>query len=112
MQIQTSHHTLKFHRQSLEQLSEDLEHDAKIFLSNENGGKVNVVIKTRNNPGESLSVNSTNSIASTTGQVNLRARTRQAVIRVESDDDDVNGNDSVGWRLGATRLDIKSDGRR
>ncbi len=82
------------------------------FLSNENGGKVNVVIKTRNNPGESLSVNSTNSIASTTGQVNLRARTRQAVIRVESDDDDVNGNDSVGWRLGATRLDIKSDGRR
>ena len=82
------------------------------FLSNENGGKVNVVIKTRNNPGESLSVNSTNSIASTTGQVNLRARTRQAVIRVESDDDDVNGNDSVAWRLGATRLDIKSDGRR
>tara|TARA_R100001015_G_C4632630_1_gene196426 strand:+ start:141 stop:2204 length:2064 start_codon:yes stop_codon:yes gene_type:complete len=82
------------------------------FLSNENGGKVNVVIKTRNNPGESLSVNSTNSIASTTGQVNLRARTRQAVIRVESDDDDVNGNDSVGWRLGATRLDIKTDGRR
>ena len=27
MQIQTSHHTLKFHRQSLEQLSEDLENN-------------------------------------------------------------------------------------
>ena len=82
------------------------------FISNSLGGKVNVVIKTRNNPGESLSVNSTSSVGSTTGQVNLRARARQAVLRVESDDDDVNGNDSVGWRLGATRLDIKSDGRR
>ena len=45
------------------------------------------------------------------GQVSLRARSRQAVFRVESDDDS-DGNDNVGWRLGATRLDIKPDGRR
>ena len=81
------------------------------FLSNSDSGKVNLVLKTRNNPGESLSTNSTSSIGSTTGQISLRARSRQAVLRVESDDD-ADGNDNVGWRLGATRLDIKPDGRR
>lgn len=81
------------------------------FLSNSEAGKVNLVIKTRNNPGESLSTSSTSSVGSSTGQVNLRARSRQAVFRVESDDDS-DGNDNVGWRLGATRLDIKPDGRR
>ncbi len=81
------------------------------FLSNSEAGKVNLVIKTRNNPGESLSTSSTSSVGSSTGQVSLRARSRQAVFRVESDDDS-DGNDNVGWRLGATRLDIKPDGRR
>ena len=81
------------------------------FLSNSESGKVNIVLKNRNNSGESLSVSSTNSIGATTGQINLRTRSRQAVLRVESDDDSA-GNDNVGWRLGATRLDIKPDGRR
>jgi len=81
------------------------------FLSNSDLGKVNLVLKTRNNPGESLSTSSTSSVGSSTGQVSLRARSRQAVFRVESDDD-ADGNDNVGWRLGATRLDIKPDGRR
>ncbi len=81
------------------------------FLSNSEAGTVNLVIKTRNNPGESLSTSSTSSVGSSTGQVSLRARSRQAVFRVESDDDS-DGNDNVGWRLGATRLDIKPDGRR
>ena len=81
------------------------------FLSNSDSGKVNLVIKTRNNPGESLSTSSISSIGSSTGQISLRARSRQAVFRVESDDDS-DGNDNVGWRLGATRLDIKPDGRR
>ena len=81
------------------------------FLANSDSGKVNLVIKTRNNPGESLSTSSTSSVGSSTGQVSLRARSRQAVFRVESDDDS-DGNNNVGWRLGATRLDIKPDGRR
>jgi len=81
------------------------------FLANSDSGKVNLVLKTRNNPGESLSTSSTSSVGSSTGQVSLRARSRQAVFRVESDDDS-DGNDNVGWRLGATRLDIKPDGRR
>ena len=82
------------------------------FLSNSGGGKVNIVVKTRNFPGDSLTTNSTNSISSTTQQANIRARGRQAVLRFESDDDDTTANTSVGWRLGATRLDVKTDGRR
>jgi hypothetical protein len=82
------------------------------FLSNSDAGKVNIVVKTRNFPGDSLTTSSTSSIGSTTQQSNIRARGRQAVLRFESDDDDATANTSVGWRLGATRLDVKTDGRR
>ena len=82
------------------------------FLSNSDAGKVNIVVKTRNFPGDSLTTRSTSSIGSTTQQSNIRARGRQAVLRFESDDDDTTANTSVGWRLGATRLDVKTDGKR
>jgi len=83
------------------------------FTSNSDGGAVNMVLKTRNTPGESLSTSSTNVITSSTAQSFVRARARQAAVRVESDDDASNdGNSSVGWRLGATRLDVRPDGRR
>ena len=82
------------------------------FLSNSDGGQVNVVLKTRNFPGDSLTTNSTNAISSTTQQSHVRARARQAVVRVESDDDNVSANTETGWRLGATRLDVRTDGRR
>ena len=83
------------------------------FLSNSNEGKVNMVLKTRNFPGDTLTTNSTNSIASTTQQAHIRGRARQAVLRIESEDNNTNGsNDDTGWRLGATRINIRSDGRR
>ena len=83
------------------------------FLNNNGGGKVNLVLKTRDFPGDTLTTNSTNAIASTTQQAHIRGRARQAVIRLESDDTNTNSsNDDTGWRLGATRLDIKGDGRR
>lgn len=82
------------------------------FLSNSNGGAVNIVVKTRNYPGDSLSTAATESVTSTTQQKNIRARGRQAVLRIESDDDNVGGNIGTGWRLGATRLDVRQDGRR
>ena len=82
------------------------------FLNNSSGGQVNIVLKTRNFPGESLSTSSTNAISSSTTQSHVRARGRQAVIRLESDDDDTNANDDTGWRLGLLRMDIQSDGRR
>ena len=82
------------------------------FLSNTSGGQVNMVLKTRNFPGDSLSTNSTSVITSSTQQNHVRARARQAVVRLESDDDNVPANTSTGWRLGATRLDVRPDGRR
>jgi hypothetical protein len=51
-------------------------------------------------------------VGSTTQQAHVRARARQVVLRLESDDDDTDANNDTGWRLGATRLDTRSDGRR
>jgi hypothetical protein len=83
------------------------------FLSNSEAGKVNIVLKTRDFPGDSLSTSSTNEIGSSTQKSDTRARARQVVLRIESDDDaSGTGNNDVGWRLGATRIDIVNDGRR
>ena len=83
------------------------------FLQDANAGSLNVVTKVRNFPGDSLTTESTNEISSSTQKVNLRARGRQAVVRFESNDDATsNGNLSIGWRLGDTRMDVKTDGRR
>ena len=83
------------------------------FIQDDNSGNVNVVLKTRNFPGDSLTTNSTSAITSTTQQVFVRSRSRQMALRFESDDDATNdGNLSIGWRLGATRIDIKPDGKR
>ena len=83
------------------------------FIEDENNCSVNVVVKTRNFPGDSLSTNSTNEVNSSTQQSFIRARARQMALRIESNDDaENNGNLGVGWRLGATRIDIKADGKR
>ena len=83
------------------------------FLSNSDAGLVNLVLKTRNYPGDELQTASTSSIASNTSKADVRARARQITLRIESDDDAENsGNVDVGWRLGATRLGIRPDGRR
>ena len=74
---------------------------------------INFVMKSRNFPGESLSTDTTQTVTSTTTKLNTRIRARQAVLRIESDDDGSTGTRTgVGWRLGDTRLDIRPDGRR
>ena len=73
---------------------------------------INFVLKKRNYPGETLSTSSTSSITGTTTKINTRLRGRQAVLRIESDDDNTAGNTGVGWRVGSTRFDIRPDGRR
>ncbi len=83
------------------------------FLNNSEAGQLNVVLKVRDYPGDSLSTSSTSALGSTTKKADVRARGRQAVLRFESDDDaSATGNDDVGWRVGATRLEIRNDGRR
>ena len=83
------------------------------FIQDDNNCNVNIVLKTRNFPGDSLTTNSTSSISADTQQAYVRSRSRQIALRFESDDDASNdGNLGIGWRLGATRIDIKPDGRR
>ncbi len=83
------------------------------FIENQNNGSINIVVKTRNFPGDSLTTNSTNEISARTQQAYVRGRARQMVLRFESNDDATNnGNLGIGWRLGATRIDIKPDGKR
>ena len=83
------------------------------FIQDNNNCNVNIVLKTRNFPGDSLTTNSTSSISADTQQAYVRSRSRQIALRFESDDDATNdGNLGIGWRLGATRIDIKPDGRR
>jgi hypothetical protein len=87
--------------------------DFKFLQSSNEDGSVNIVVKTRNYPGDSLSVNSTSSIKANTQQTFIRGRARQMVLRFESDDDAPNdGNLGIGWRLGATRIDVRTDGKR
>ncbi len=83
------------------------------FIQDDNNCNVNIVLKTRNFPGDSLTTNSTSSISADTQQAYVRSRSRQIALRFESDDDaSDDGNLGIGWRLGATRIDIKPDGRR
>jgi hypothetical protein len=87
--------------------------DFKFIQNNSENGSVNIVVKTRNFPGDSLTTNSTSAIQANTQQAYVRGRARQMVLRFESDDDAANdGNLGIGWRLGATRIDIRTDGRR
>jgi len=83
------------------------------FIKDDNQGNVNIVLKTRNFPGDSLTTNSTSAISANTQQAYVRSRSRQIALRFESNDDATDdGNLGIGWRLGATRIDIKPDGRR
>ena len=87
--------------------------DFKFIQNNNENGSVNIVVKTRNYPGDSLAVNSTSAIQASTQQSFIRCRARQMVLRFESDDyAPNNGNLGIGWRLGATRIDIRTDGKR
>ena len=74
--------------------------------SGDSSGEVDYVVKTRNFPGDSLATNSTNTVTSTTQQSFLRARARQASLRIESSKTD------LAWTLGDLRLEIRPDGRR
>jgi hypothetical protein len=89
--------------------------DVKFYGSNVESGvpQINMLLKTRNAPGDSLTTRATTDISNNTDQVHVRARGRQAVLRLQSDDDAaVNNRTGYKWRLGYTRLDINPDGRR
>lgn len=75
---------------------------------------MNIVVKRRNYPSESLTTDSTNQITNSTTFADVRTRTRQVVMRFESDDDVsvAANNKDFKWRLGKTRIDVQPSGRR
>ena len=75
------------------------------------GQEVDLVLKRRNFPGESLTTAVTTACTSVTTKIDTRVRGRQAVLRIQSNDDDTS-KVGVGFRVGAMRLDSKPDGRR
>jgi hypothetical protein len=77
------------------------------FTGSAGSQSVNMVLKTRNYPSASLTTSSTNTVSNSTEKVNVRARARQGVLRIEAD-----SNLGVGWRLGATRMELRPNGRR
>lgn len=77
-----------------------------IDITTTSSSSVNYVIKTRNFPGDSLTTNSTNVVSSSTEQSFVRARSRQAVLRIESSATD------ISWTLGDTRMEMRPDGKR
>ena len=87
--------------------------DVKFTGTGGSGQQLNVVLKQRNFPGESLSTDQTTSFTATTTKIDMRGRARQATLRFESDDDADSGvRLGVGFRIGGTRLDIRPNGRR
>ena len=73
---------------------------------------MNIVVKRRNFNGESLTTDSTTQVTSSSTFSSLRTRSRQLVLRFESDDDNTTNRKDYRWRLGATRLDVQPSGRR
>ena len=75
------------------------------------GQTAEIVLKKRNYPGEDLTTAVTGSCTSNTTKIDTRVRGRQAVLRIQSNDDDTSKT-GMSFRLGAMRLDIKPDGMR
>tara|TARA_R110001583_G_scaffold47084_1_gene147457 strand:+ start:578 stop:2449 length:1872 start_codon:yes stop_codon:yes gene_type:complete len=75
------------------------------------GQNVDIVLKRRNYPGEELTTALTSSCTSVTTRIDSRVRGRQAVLRIQSNDTDVNAI-GTSFRVGSMRLDVKPDGRR
>lgn len=74
---------------------------------------INFVLKQRDYNGDSLTTASTTQVTDTSTYASLRSRSRQVVLRFESDDDNVEvDRKNYKWRLGATRLDVSPSGRR
>jgi hypothetical protein len=76
------------------------------FKGTTGSNMIDLIIKGKDYPLQPLTVKSTSSVGSSTDQVFVRNRMRQAAVRVES-----NGL-GYGWRLGDLRIDLRSDGQR
>ena len=76
------------------------------FKGTTSSNMISLVIKGKDYPLQNLNIKSTSTVGSSTDQVFVRNRMRQAAVRVESD------GLGYGWRLGDLRFDLRSDGQR
>lgn len=67
---------------------------------------ITVTLKGKDFPLGTESTLSTSTITNTTGQAHVRGRTREMIVRIES-----NGT-GYGWTLGDLRFDMRTDGKR
>ena len=67
---------------------------------------VNLILKGRRYPTETLSTLSSNALTAATNFKNTRGRTRQITVRLE------NTSGDFKWRLGDTRFEIRPDGAK
>ena len=82
-------------------------------IGSDNTPAMNVVVKRRNFPNNTLTTDSTVQITESATFSSLRTRARQVVFRFESDDDNTEINQlGYKWRLGTTRVDLQPSGRR
>lgn len=77
-----------------------------------NSPAMNIVLKRRDFPGQSLTTDSTTQVTEASTFNSLRSRARQVVLRFESDDDASGSQLGYKWRVGSTRLDLQQSGRR
>ena len=80
--------------------------DIEFLESSNSNDTVNLTLKGRRYPAESRSTLSTIALTPSTQFTNTRGRTRQVSLRIENSD----GN--FRWRLGDSRFDIRTDGRK
>jgi hypothetical protein len=76
------------------------------FSGTSGANMVSLIVKGKDYPLQNLNVKSTSTVGSSTDQVFVRNRMRQAAIRVEST------GLGYGWRLGDIRFELRSDGQR
>mgnify|MGYP003116885612 FL=1 len=82
-------------------------------LGSDPDAAINIVVKRRDFTNQTLTTDSTTQIKNSSTFSSLRTRTRQFVLRFESDDDNTEADrKDFKWRLGNTRIDIQQSGRR
>ena len=76
------------------------------FTGNTNNAQIDITVKGKDFPLDDATTLSTASVTSPTRQSHVRARTREAIIRIES------SAEGYGWTLGDLRFGMRTDGRR
>ena len=76
------------------------------FSGSTGDASLDITLKGSNFPLEDASTLSTSTITNSSTQAYVRTRARHSIVRLEST------GTGFGWRLGAIRLDMRTDGRR